>query len=47
MNAEIVRRLDESFLRQNLSALMREFIEDASTAAAEKVAQKFKDGGSK
>jgi hypothetical protein len=36
LNAEILHRLDESFLRQNFSALMREHIENTSTAAAEK-----------
>jgi hypothetical protein len=51
MNAEIVSRLDESILRGNLAALMREHIENASTAAAtkaaEQVAQQFrnKDNG--
>jgi hypothetical protein len=39
MNAEIVSRLDESFLRGNLAALMREHIENASTAAATKAAE--------
>ena len=39
MNAEIVSRLDESFLRGNLAALMREHIDIASTAAATKAAE--------
>jgi hypothetical protein len=39
MNAEIVSRLDQSFLQQNFSALMREHIDNASTAAATKAAE--------
>jgi hypothetical protein len=39
LNAEILFRLDQSFLRQNFSALMREHIENASTAAATKAAE--------
>ena len=37
MNAEIVSRLDESFLRGNLAALMREHAENTATKAAAEV----------
>jgi hypothetical protein len=43
MNIEIVKRLEETFLKENLAALMREHIELAATAAAEKVVQKLRD----
>jgi hypothetical protein len=40
LNAEILHRLDETFLRQNFSALMREHIDNAAKAAAEIAAEK-------
>jgi hypothetical protein len=40
MNAEIVSRLDESFLRGNLAALMREHIDNAVTVAGTAAATK-------
>ena len=39
LNAEILHRLNESLLRGNLAALMREHIDNASTAAATKAAE--------
>jgi Arc-like DNA binding domain len=39
LNAEILHRLGQSFLQQNFSALMREHIDIASTAAATKAAE--------
>jgi hypothetical protein len=41
LNAEILHRLNESLLRGNLAALMREHIEIASTTAATKTAEQF------
>jgi hypothetical protein len=54
LNAEILHRLDETFLRQNFSALMREHIdlaakaaaEAAAEAAAKKVAERLRGGQS-
>jgi hypothetical protein len=37
LNAEILHRLDQSFLQQNFSALMREHIENTATATAAKM----------
>jgi hypothetical protein len=39
MNAEIVKRLEDSFLKQNLAALMREKVEDAFKATTKEVAE--------
>jgi hypothetical protein len=36
---EVEARLEESFLRQNLAALMREHIENTATATATKIAE--------
>ena len=41
LNAEILHRLDESFLRQNLAALMREHIENTAKATAKAVADEI------
>jgi hypothetical protein len=46
MNAEIMHRLDQSFLQQNLAALMREHIDNTAEKVAEKVAQQFRGGQS-
>jgi Arc-like DNA binding domain len=37
LNAEILHRLDQSFLQQNFSALMREHIENTARATATKM----------
>jgi hypothetical protein len=50
LNAEILHRLDETFLRQNTLALMREHADYtakvAAGAAAEKVAEQLRGGQS-
>jgi hypothetical protein len=42
MNAEIVSRLDETFLRGNLAALMREHINNTAIKVAEQVVQQLR-----
>ena len=41
LNAEILHRLNELFLRGNLAALMREHINNTAIKVAEQVVQKF------
>jgi hypothetical protein len=43
MNAEIVKRLEDSFLKQSLGALLREQVELGFAAAAEKIVQKLRE----
>lgn len=43
MNGEIVSRLQESFLRQNLAALMREHAENTANKLADRVINRIEE----